>query len=182
MNICVFCGSRPGNDPAIAARAAELGAALAAADIGLVYGGGSVGVMGAVADAVLAAGGRVIGVIPEFLCTREIAHDALSELVVVEDMHRRKQRMYELSRGFIALPGGFGTFEEVFEATTWSQLGLHADRARKPVVLLDVADYWRALVGFLDASVTAGFVSPASRALIAHTDDVAEALRLCGSG
>ncbi len=177
MNICVFCGSAPGTDPAYADLTVALGTALAKADIGLVYGGASVGLMGLVADTVLRAGGEVIGVIPESLRDREIAHDGLTELHIVADMHERKKKMYELSAGFVALPGGYGTFEEVFESATWSQLGLHTDALIKPVVLLDVADYWRPLAEFLDAAVSAGFVKPGNRPLIERSTEVASALQ-----
>ncbi len=175
-NICVFCGSAPGTDAAYSELTVALGIALAKADIGLVYGGASIGLMGLVADTVLQAGGSVIGVIPESLRDREIAHDNLTELHVVADMHERKKKMYELSAGFVALPGGYGTFEEVFESATWSQLGLHTNAVVKPVVLLDAADYWQPLAAFLDASVTAGFVKPDNRPLIERSTDVDDAL------
>src|SRR6266404_9183331 len=143
--VCVFSGSSFGARPMCADAAATLARELARRGIGLVYGGGSVGLMGVVADAVLEAGGEVIGVIPRALATKEIAHQGLADLRVVPSMHERKALMTELADGFIALPGGFGTFDELFEAITWAQLGLH----NKPVGLLDVADYFaplRALV------------------------------------
>lgn len=179
MNICVFCGSNPGNRPAFQDLTRALAAELLSTGTGLVYGGASVGLMGLVADTMLAGEGSVIGVIPEILRDLEVAHGGLTELHVVPGMHERKRMMYDLSKGFIALPGGFGTFEEVFEATTWSQLGLHANGVKKPVVLLDVEDYWRPLTDFLDGAVEAGFIKPANRALIRHTTEVKEAVALC---
>jgi uncharacterized protein (TIGR00730 family) len=139
-----------------------MGAALAAGGIGLVYGGGRVGLMGIVADAVLDAGGEVIGVIPDHMSDREIAHYGVTDLRVVGTMHERKALMYELSDGFVALPGGLGTLEELFEITTWSQLGLHA----KPTGLLDVAGFYTPLVRFLDQLVTEGFVAERHRRLL----------------
>jgi uncharacterized protein (TIGR00730 family) len=159
--ICVFCGSRPGNRPEYVAAATRLGSLLAEREIGLVYGGASVGVMGAVADAALKAGGEVIGVIPESLVRHEVAHDHLTELRVVKSMHERKALMAELSDAVIALPGGFGTFEELFEAITWSQLGLH----RKAIGLLNVAGFYDALLALAERGIEEGFVLPEHRAL-----------------
>lgn len=172
----MFCGSSTGNDPLAAAAATELGELLAHRGLGLVYGGATVGLMGMVADAVVAAGGEAIGVIPAALRDREIAHEGLSELHVVTDMHERKKLMYDLSTGFIALPGGLGTLEEVFEAATWTQLGLHAGAARKRVVLLDAGGFWAAMDAFLDAAVVAGFVRPANRSIISCVDTAAAAV------
>ncbi len=138
----------------------------------MVYGGASVGLMGVVADAALAAGAEVIGVIPAALRDREIAHPGLTELHVVDDMHQRKRRMYDLSDGFCALPGGYGTLDEVFEAVTWSQLGIHAAGRVKPVVLVDVDDYWQPLVTFLDGAVESGFVRAHNRALVQRVSGV----------
>ena len=146
-----------------------MGRALVAEGIGLVYGGGAVGLMGDVADAVLDAGGEAIGVIPGHMASREIAHFGLTDLRVVGSMHERKALMYELSDGFVALPGGLGTLEELFEITTWSQLGLHA----KPTGLLDVAGFYGPLVGFLDQLVAEGFVSQQHRRLLRVDDDPA---------
>ena len=160
--VCVFCGSKHGVRPAYREAARAMGEALVAAGIDLVYGGGKVGLMGVVADAVLDAGGQVIGVIPEAMSDREIAHYGLTDLHIVDTMHERKALMYNLSDGFVALPGGLGTLEELFEITTWSQLGLHA----KPTGLLDVAGYYAPLVGFLDQLVTEGFVSSRHRRLL----------------
>jgi uncharacterized protein (TIGR00730 family) len=162
VRLCVFSGSSSGVDPAYALAAAELGHALAVRGIGLVYGGASVGLMGAVADAALAAGGEVIGVIPRALFDKEIGHAGLSELRVVDSMHERKALMAELSDGFIALPGGAGTLEELFEVWTWAQLGYH----REPCALLDVAGYYAQLTAFLDHVVTEGFVKPVHRDML----------------
>ena len=160
--VCVFCGSKYGHRPDYREAARAMGAALAAGGIDLVYGGGKVGLMGVVADAVLEAGGEVIGVIPHHMSTGEVAHHGLTDLRVVGSMHERKALMYELSDGFVALPGGLGTLEELFEITTWSQLGLHA----KPTGLLDVAGFYGPLVGFLDQLVSEGFVSDRHRQLL----------------
>lgn len=161
-SLCVFCGSSPGVRPEYRAAAVLLGATMARGRITLVYGGAAVGLMGAVADAALAAGGEVIGVLPRRLATREIAHSGLTRLELVDTMHERKARMAELADGFVALPGGIGTLEELFETWTWAQLGLH----RKPCGLLDVAGYYTPLIRFLDASVEQGFVRPAHRAML----------------
>jgi len=160
--ICLFCGSSPGVLPEYAAVAAELGRALAERGVGLVYGGGRVGLMGAAADAALAAGGEVIGVIPEAIRELDVQHDGCTELHVVPSMHERKQLMHELSDGFITLPGGHGTFDELFETITWLQLGYH----RKPVGLLDVAGYYRPLVAMLDHALDQGFLTPFVRELL----------------
>jgi uncharacterized protein (TIGR00730 family) len=161
--LCVFCGSSPGHDPAYSASAARLGQVLAKRGIGLVYGGGRVGLMGVLADGALAAGGEVIGVIPQALLDREIGHRGLTQLRVVDSMHARKALMGELADGFIALPGGIGTLEELFEVWTWAQLGLH----RKPCGLLDVDGFFAPLVDFLDCQVEAGFIHPTYRAMLA---------------
>ena len=161
-SVCVFCGSSTPADPRYRETAGELGALVAGRGIDLVYGGGSVGLMGALADAALAAGGRVVGVIPAGLFSREVGHTSLTELHEVGTMHERKQLMYDLADGFVALPGGLGTLEELAEVTTWSQLGLHA----KPVVLLDVDSFWDPLVAQLDRMVAVGLLKPANRELI----------------
>lgn len=168
--VCVFCGSADGTDPNYVDLAVALGADLANRGVGLVYGGAHVGLMGAVADAALAHGGEVTGVIPASLRDREIAHTGLTELVVVDDMHSRKRHMYDISDGFCALPGGYGTLDEIFEATTWSQLGLHAGGVRKPVTLVDTDGFWEPMVAFLDAAVGAGFVKAHNRGLIGYVD------------
>ncbi len=154
QRICVFCGANPGSDPVYAETAERLGAAIAAAGYSLVYGGGRVGLMGTVADAALRAGGEVIGVIPEALTGREVEHTGVTELVVTDSMHTRKAAMADRSQGFIALPGGFGTLDEVLEILTWNQIGIIA----KPVVFLDVGGYYESLFRFFDDAVTAGLI------------------------
>lgn len=162
QRICVFCGSNPGRDPAYLAAARDFGTLLAERGIELVFGGGRVGLMGAVADAVLAGGGTAIGVIPQALAEKEVAHEDLTQLYVVSSMHERKATMAKLSDAFVALPGGFGTLEEFCEVLTWSQLGLHA----KPCGLLDVGGFWKHLTGFFDHCVAAGFVGSDQRGLV----------------
>lgn len=169
---CVFCGSNPGDIPAYVAEAEATGRLLASRGITLVYGGGTVGLMGRLADAALAAGGQVTGVIPGFLNSREIAHLGVTDLVVTETMHERKARMAELSDAFIALPGGLGTFEEVFEAITWTQLGVHD----KPVGLVDVAGFWQPAIELIDRATSAGFVSAEMRASLVIGGDTAAVL------
>jgi uncharacterized protein (TIGR00730 family) len=161
--ICVFCGSSPGRDPRHAGAARALGSTLAGRGLELVYGGGSTGLMGLVADATLAAGGTVTGVIPRGLERRELAHRGLTRLEVVASMHERKARMAALADGFVALPGGMGTLEELAEILTWAQLGLHA----RPVGLLDVAGYYEPLVAFFDRATAEGFLRPEHRRLLA---------------
>jgi len=168
--VLVFCGSSPGRLPDYVEGARELGAELAARGLGLVYGGGRVGIMGAVADAVLAAGGDVVGVIPRVLAEREIAHTGVTDLRVVETMHERKALMESLADGVIALPGGFGTLEELFEIVTWAQLGIHA----KPIGLLNVAGYWDQLLTFIDHVVDERFVRPEHREALLVADSPAE--------
>jgi len=169
MRLCVFCGSNAGQDPVYIASARALGEALAAGGIGLVYGGASVGLMGAVADAALAKGGDVTGVMPQALVDKEIAHKGLSDLRVVGSMHERKALMAELADGFIALPGGLGTFEELFEVWTWAQLGYH----RKPCALLNTGGFYDKLTDFLDDVVERGFVKPIHRAMLIVESDPA---------
>ena len=166
--ICVFCGSSVGSRPVYVAAARELGRTLAERGLGVVFGGGKVGLMGVLADAALAAGGEAIGVIPEALVAREIAHNGLTELRVVHSMHERKTLMADLADAFIALPGGYGTFEEFFEAVTWTQLGIHS----KPCGLLNVDGYYDALLALLDRAVSDGFIREANRALIVAASDV----------
>ncbi len=167
--ICVFSGSRFGRRPQYRRAAEELGAALVERGLGLVFGGGSVGLMGVIADAVLRAGGEAIGVIPRALADRELAHMGLSELHVVASMHERKALMADLSSAFVALPGGIGTLEETFEVWTWSYLGIHA----KPLGLLDVDGFYGGLLAFVDSLVEEQFVPPASRALLLADADPA---------
>lgn len=174
--VCVFCGSSPGNHPEYARVAREVGALLARDSIGLVYGGSNRGLMGAIADAALAVGGHVTGVIPEDLEAREFAHRGLSDLRVVRTMHDRKAMMADLADGFVALPGGLGTMEEFFEVATWGQLGIHA----KPAVLLNVRGYYDLVGRFLDHAVDEGFLLAEHRALIAtcqESDKILDALR-----
>jgi uncharacterized protein (TIGR00730 family) len=170
--IAVYCGSNKGARPEYAAAAEQLGALLAREKIGLVYGGGMGGLMGIVADAVLKHGGHVIGVIPEKLVIKEVVHERLPDLRVVKTMHERKALMAELSDGFIALPGGHGTFEEFFEILVWGQLGWH----QKPVGLLDVAGFYRQLLEFLDHAQNEGFIRPQHRALVLVENDVEKLL------
>ncbi|HEV8460393.1 MAG TPA: TIGR00730 family Rossman fold protein [Gaiellaceae bacterium] len=165
--VCVFCGASRGRTPAYAEAARAFGATAAARGLGLVYGGGRVGLMGALADAALAAGGEVVGVIPQELVDRELAHGGLSELRVVGSLHERKAEMAELADAFVALPGGFGTLDELMEQLTWSQLGLHA----KPVGLLDVEGYWRPLIALARHATEEGFVRESDLGSIAVGDD-----------
>ncbi len=174
LRVAVYCGSASGSDPRYLAEAYALGQAIAAAGLGLVYGGASVGLMGAVADAALAGGAEVIGVLPEVLAGREIAHAGLTALEMVPTMHERKARMHALADAFLALPGGYGTLDELLEALTWAQLGLHA----KPCILVNTAGYWEGLLAFLDAAVTAGFLKPANRGLPRLAADTGDAMRM----
>ncbi|BAP42112.1 TIGR00730 family Rossman fold protein [Pseudomonas sp. LJDD11] len=169
MRLCVFCGSSAGSDPVYMDQATRLGEALARAGIGLVYGGASVGLMGAVADAALANGGEVIGVIPQALKQKEIAHPGLQDLRVVNSMHERKALMAELSDGFIAMPGGVGTLEELFEVWTWAQLGYH----EKPCALFNVHGFYDGLSAFLTHVVNQAFLKDEHRQMVIVKDDVA---------
>lgn len=166
--VTLFCGSRHGDDPVHAEVARHVGRTLAGRGIDVVYGGGRVGLMGEVADAALAAGGRVYGVIPQKLCDLEVGHTGLTELFVVDSMHARKMLMAQLSDAFIALPGGFGTLEELFEAVTWCQLGYH----QKPVGVLDVAGYFAPLLAFIDHAQATGFIRPEYRPILQHAGDI----------
>jgi uncharacterized protein (TIGR00730 family) len=165
--LCVFCGSRTGDDPAYIDATISFGKALAARNIDLVYGGGSVGLMGVLADTMLDAGREVIGVIPHGLFELESAYGRITEMHEVDSMHERKQLMYELADGYVTLPGGYGTLEEFAEITTWAQLGLH----REPIGLLDVRGYFAPLIAFLDHAVTEGFLDPDFRALVLDDTD-----------
>jgi hypothetical protein len=167
FTLCVYCGSRRGDDPAHAQAAQAIGRQIAQRGWQLVYGGGNVGLMGIVADAALAGGAPVVGVIPRSLMEREVGHSGLSELHVVETMHQRKQRMAEQADAFLALPGGIGTFEELFEVWTWRQLGYHD----QPIGLLNVGGYYDGLVAFMQQTVDAGFVSEGTRAMLAVGDE-----------
>lgn len=177
-SVCVFCGSSPGVRPIYAEAADGFGTALARAGIRLVYGGGNVGLMGRVADAVLAAGGEAVGVIPRFLMNREVGHHGLTELHVVETMHERKALMAKLSDAFAVLPGGIGTFEELFEVWTWRQLGLHP----KPCGVLNVGGYYDRLTEFLDVAVTEGFLQPGHREALSVETDPAALLEVLSGG
>lgn len=170
--ICCFLASSPGARPEYVQAARDVAAALARDERTLVYGGASVGLMGVLADAAVAAGAHVVGVIPAPLVEREIAHPGLAELHVVPSMHARKARMFEEADAFLVLPGGFGTMEEMFEILTGQQIALHA----KPLCLLDVAGFWRPLLEFLDHAVTEGILRPSVRALLGHAEDVDAAL------
>ena len=172
--VCVYCGSSSGGRPEFASEARELGRAIAEADLGLVYGGGRVGLMGVVADAVLDAGGFVHGVIPEPLVRAETAHTGLNVLDVVDSMHERKARMAELACGFVVIPGGFGTFDEAFEILTWNQLGL----VKKPLVFLDGTGFYGPLLSALDHVVESGFVSQAFRSMARVAATPADAVAL----
>lgn len=167
-SVCVFCGANRGANPRYAAAAAVTGERLASLGIQLVYGGSRGGLMGSLADAALAAGGRVVGVIPRGLVDRELAHPDLSELLIVDTLHERKAKMAELADAFIALPGGLGTLEELAEVLSWAQLDLHT----KPIGLLDVGGYFAALEAFLDHAVAEGFVAERHRRLLLRDDDI----------
>lgn len=170
--VCVFCGSSAGNRPEYRDAAEQLARELTRRHIGLVFGGGGVGLMGIVADAMLAAGGHVIGVIPHALVAREVGHKVLPDLRIVNSMHERKAMMAELSDAFIAMPGGFGTFEEFCEAVTWTQLGLH----RKRCGLLNVSGFYDSLLSLFDRAVPDGFLKPSSRDLVVASDNPAALL------
>ncbi len=166
-HLCVFCGSSSGTRPQYAQAARRLGRVFLSEGIGLVYGGASVGVMGQIADTVLAGGGKVIGVIPRGLAHKEVAHAGLTDLRIVDSMHERKALMAELVDGFIALPGGLGTFEEFFEVLTWCQLGIH----RKPCALLNTEGYYDKLVGLIDHAIDEGFVRSEHRSMVVVDHD-----------
>ena len=167
--ICVYCGSKAGNQPQYLEAAKSLGKAMTERNIGLVYGGGNIGLMGQIADSVMANNGQAIGIIPDSLFKAEVVHRGLTELITMADMHQRKAKMARLSDGFIALPGGFGTLEEFFEAITWSQLKIHSKS--KPVGLLNVDGYYDRLHAFIGHAVDQGFIKPAHQALYRiHSD------------
>ena len=170
--LAVYCGSSPGADPAFAEAARALGAEMAQRDIGLVYGGGRLGLMGVVADAVLEAGGEAYGVIPQALVDLEVAHTGLTELHLVPDMHTRKAKMTELTDAFVAIPGGVGTLDELFEAWSWNALGYHA----KPFAILNVDGFWDEMIAFLDRVTEAGFMSPARRAQLLVSDGIGDVI------
>lgn len=176
-SVCVFCASSRGRDPRFMAAATELGTSLARRGLGVVYGGAHVGLMGAVADAALAAGGSVIGIMPRSMADREVAHTGLTQLHLVTTMHERKAMMATLSDAFIALPGGYGTMDEFFEALTWAQLGYHA----KPCVLVNIAGFFDPLLLFVEGAVREGLLHPGNRGLILVADTVESALQLVAS-
>ena len=173
-SVCVFCGASVGNDPAYRAAANELGERMAASGTRLVFGAGHIGMMGTVADAVLAGGGEAIGVIPEFLRDRELAHTGLTELHVVDSMHTRKRMMFDLSDAFIVLPGGLGTLEEMFEMITWRQLGRH----EKPIVLISTKDYWAPFQAMIDRVVESDFAHGAAETYFSTAADPAAAIHI----
>ena len=173
-SVCVFCGASVGNDPAYRAAANELGEKMAASGTRLVFGAGHIGMMGTVADAVLAGGGEAIGVIPEFLRDRELAHTGLTELHVVDSMHTRKRMMFDLSDAFIVLPGGLGTLEEMFEMITWRQLGRH----EKPIVLISTKDYWAPFQAMIDRVVESDFAHGAAETYFSIAADPAAAMQI----
>jgi hypothetical protein len=172
LSVCIFCGSSLGDDPRFRAAAEETGREIGRRGWTLVYGGAHVGLMGVVADAAMRAGGRVVGVIPRFLYEREVGHDGITSLEIVESLAQRKRRMGALSDAFLSLPGGIGTLDELFEAWSWSQVGLQ----RKPNGLLNVAGYYDGLAAFADRAVASGFVKPQHRAMLAVSADVGELL------
>jgi uncharacterized protein (TIGR00730 family) len=172
--VAVFCGARPGNSPVFRAAATELGHGLARAGIRLIYGGGRVGLMGAIADAVLEAGGEVTGVIPEFLTRQEVAHDGVTEMQITDSMHTRKRLMFDDADAFVSFAGGLGTLDETFEILTWKQLQLHD----KPILLTDIAGSARPLLATIEAAIEAGFAGPEVRDLFTWVDGVPETLRL----
>ena len=176
--VAVYCGSSDGKNPAYLAEARELGAAVAASGLGLVYGGASVGLMGAVADAALAGGAEVVGVLPEVLAGNEIAHAGLTRLELVCTMHERKARMAELADAFLVLPGGYGTLEELLEVVTWAQLRLHA----KPVILINAAGYWDGFLKFLESAVAAGFLKKQNRELLRVATGAQDAVQMLNCG
>ena len=176
-SLCVFCGASVGKDPAFRAAAEELGRLIAEHNLRLIFGAGSVGLMGTVADAVLAGGGEAIGVIPEFLRDRELFHKNLTELHVVDSMHTRKRKMFDLSDGFIGLPGGLGTLEEVFEMVTWRQLGRH----EKPIVLISTNNYWEPFDSLVDRVVENGFAHGDTSTYYRTVSDPASAVELLTS-
>jgi len=172
--VAVFCGSAFGLNPAFRAEALALGAAIAGAGLSLVYGGANSGLMGVLADAALAEGAEVIGVLPEVLSGREIAHTRLTSLELVLTMHERKARIHELCDAILVLPGGYGTLDELLEAVTWAQIGLHA----KPIILINSANYWDGLLAFLDSAVACGFIEQRNRELLRVAANAAEALAM----
>lgn len=169
-SVCVFCGSKNGDNPAYEASARRLGELMAERTVTLVYGGGRIGLMGVVADAILTGGGKVIGIIPEFLKEMEVGNDSVTEQIVTNSMHERKIRMFELSDGFVVLPGGLGTLDETLEIITWKQLRLHS----KPIVVLNTGGYWSALADLVRSTIDSGFAHPAVGELYTMVDTAEE--------
>ncbi|MFO1154621.1 MAG: TIGR00730 family Rossman fold protein [Rhodospirillales bacterium] len=173
-SLCVLCGSREGNDPAYREAAIRLGTLMARRGVRLVYGGGSIGLMGVIADAVLAAGGEAIGVIPDFLIRYEVSHRRLTELVITGSMHDRKRQMFEMADAFVVLPGGLGTLDETFEIVTWKQIRLHDS----PIVVLDVDGYWTPLKALMEATIAAGFAHESAAELVSFVRTPEEVLQV----
>lgn len=176
MNICVYCGSSPGRNTDIIEKARTFGRRIAEQKYTLVYGGSSLGVMGTLADTVMINGGEVIGVIPENLFSKEVAHQGITRLITVRDMHQRKSHMAELADAFVALPGGFGTMEELFEIITWNQIGI----LKKPVTVLNIAGFFDPLIRMIDHAVDVGFIKPGNRQIVQVAETVEECLKFCG--
>lgn len=177
MNICVYCGSSSGNDKTIAKEAFLLGELMCAKGHNLVYGGASRGIMGILADSVMQNGGEVVGVIPKNLFKKEVAHRGITSLITVDGMHQRKSIMADRADAFLALPGGFGTLEELFEIITWNQIGL----IRKPVVLYNLEGYFQSLIDMIDHAVEAGFIKPKNRKILQVAESLGECLEFCES-
>ncbi len=175
MNICVYCGSSPGNNPDIVDKAQEFGKLMAERGHSLIYGGSSLGIMGTIADSVMVNGSEVIGVIPENLFKKEVAHRGITRLITVKDMHQRKSHMAELADAFVAFPGGFGTMEELFEIITWNQIGI----LNKPVTIMNLSGYYDALMKMIDHAVDSGFIKPKNREIIQVAETLEECLELC---
>ena len=175
MNICIYCGSSPGNNPEIVSSAKKFGKLLSDNGHTLIYGGSSLGIMGAIADTVMVNGGEVIGVIPENLFRKEVAHQGITRLITVKDMHQRKSHMAELADAFVAFPGGFGTMEELFEIITWNQIGL----LKKPVTVMNLNGYYDSLVKMIDQAVDAGFIKPDNRKIVKVAETLEQCLEFC---
>lgn len=177
MNICVYCGSSSGNDPAIEEEATKLGELIAQRGHNLVYGGASRGIMGILADSVMQNGGEVVGVIPKNLFNKEVAHQGITKLITVDGMHQRKSIMADRAEAFLALPGGFGTLEELFEIITWNQIGL----INKPVIVYNFKGYFNSLINMIDHAVEVGFIRPKNRKILQVSETLEECLKLCES-
>lgn len=175
MNICVYCGSSPGKNKTILDQAQKFGKRIAEKGHNLVYGGSSLGVMGVIADSVMLNGGEVIGVIPENLFSKEVAHTGITRLITVKDMHQRKSHMAELSDAFVAFPGGFGTMEELFEIITWNQIGI----LNKPVTIMNIDGFYDRLIGMIDHATATGFIRENNRKIVQVAETLEECLELC---